>query len=156
MRHARHILFAASLATLGCGSAGVATGQVTETPLGQSADTMPAPVQRVCTDSEFTIGRAALDEILSAGPAGVLASVQTDSVVDDGRFVGFRIVSFRVEVDPCLDLREEDVLTRVNGRVIERPEHYFEVFEALRSAKEIRFDLIRDGEPMTLTYPVTE
>jgi S1-C subfamily serine protease len=156
MRHARHILVAASLATLGCGSASVATGPVTETSLDQGAEAMPAPAQRICTDSDFAIGRAALEEVLSAGPAGVLASVQTDSVVDDGKFVGFRIVSFRVEVDPCLDLREEDVLTRVNGRVIERPEHYFEVFEALRTAKEIRFDLLRDGEPVTLTYPVTE
>ena len=148
------LVFAAALIAAGCGGATAEMGTVEETSLTENEASHDEAAPATCTEESYSIPRADLDEILAAGPANLLASVQTDSHMADGKFAGFRIVSFRVDVHPCLDLREEDVITTVNGESIERPEHYFAVFEKLSTATEVRFDLIRDGKATTITYPV--
>jgi len=112
-----------------------------------SADVEAAPV-------ETELHRAALDELLAKGPAYVLAMVQTDSVMAGGRFTGFKIVSFRTALPAYLELAPGDVVTRVNDLPIERPEQFFEVFEKLKTATEVKFDILRDGAPKTLVYPI--
>ena len=139
----------------GCGAASTDLTAVEETSLSSDpADGETVP-DKICV-GEPKIMKSDLNDLLAKGPAYVLAMVQSDSHKVDGRFVGFRIVSFRVDIDPCIDLREEDVITLVNGKSIERPKHYFEVFETLKTAHKVRFDILRDGVPMTLTYPVVD
>ena len=137
----------------GCGAASIDPAMLEETSLSSDPAHGETAPDKICV-GEPKIVRSDLDELLAQGPAYVLAMVQSDSHKAYGRFVGFRIVSFRVDIDPCIDLREDDVVTLVNGKSIERPEHYFEVFEALKSATEVRFDILRDGAPLALTYPV--
>jgi len=103
---------------------------------------------------ETELHRAALDELLARGPAYVLAMVQTDSVMANGRFTGFKIVSFRTALPAYLELAPGDVVTRVNDLPIERPEQFFDVFEKLKTATEVKFDILRDGAPKTLAYPI--
>jgi len=104
--------------------------------------------------AETELRRAALDDLLSRGPAYVLAMVQIDPAKSGGKFVGFTIVSFRADLPAYLDLRPGDVVTRVNGLPIERPEQFFAVFEALKSAAEVRFEILRDGRPETIAVPI--
>ena len=103
---------------------------------------------------ETELHRAALDELLAKGPAYVLAMVQIDSVMANGRFTGFKIVSFRAELPAYLELAPGDVVTRVNDLPVERPEQFFEVFEKLKTATEVKFDILRGGAPRTLAYPI--
>jgi type II secretory pathway component PulC len=103
---------------------------------------------------ETELHRAALDELLARGPAYVLAMVQTDSAMANGRFAGFKIVSFRTALPAYLELVPGDVVTRVNDLPIERPEQFFEVFEKLKTATEVKFEILRDGAPKTLVYPI--
>jgi len=103
-----------------------------------------------------TVSRSDLDELLAAGPAALLARVETAPEREGGRFAGFRITGFPGGPPAAVDLRVGDVVVRVNGRGIERPEQYFEVFRALAGAAEIRFEIIRDGAPLTLTCPVVD
>jgi len=103
---------------------------------------------------ETELHRAALDELLSRGPAYVLAMVQIDSSMKDGKFVGFEIISFRTELPAYLDLRPGDVVTRINDLPIERPEQFFEVFEKLKTASEVKLDIRRDGAPKTIVVPI--
>jgi type II secretory pathway component PulC len=101
-----------------------------------------------------TISRRDLDELLAHGPAPILAMVLTEPHRRAGRFVGFRIVAFPAGDPTAVDLRTGDVILAINGRRIERPEHYFEVFEALKTADEIELRLEREGRDQTLTYPI--
>ncbi|MFO8071195.1 MAG: hypothetical protein R6V85_04895 [Polyangia bacterium] len=105
-------------------------------------------------EDDVSIRRAELDEVLDSGPAALLARVRTEPSFRNGRFAGFRIIGFPGGAPERLDLRKGDVVVRVNGRSIERPEHYFDVFEALRKAKTLRFELLRDGQPLELIYPI--
>jgi type II secretory pathway component PulC len=103
-----------------------------------------------------TIRRADLDALLAAGPGALLTRVETAPVHQAGRFVGFRITGFPQGAPRAIDLRAGDVVLRVNGHGVERPEQYFEAFRTLAGAAEIRFEILRDGEPMELLYPISK
>ena len=139
----RIFVFALAFALVGCG------GARTE-EAATAADEAAAPAAPVETE----LRRAALDELLAKGPAYVLAMVQIDSAKKDGKFVGFQIVSFRADLPAYLDLRPGDVVTRVNDLPIERPEQFFAVFEALKTATAVKFDLLRDGAPQAILVPI--
>jgi type II secretory pathway component PulC len=128
----------------------VACGGAQPEEAATSADVIA--VEAVPVETE--LHRAALDELLAKGPAYVLALVQIDAAKIGGKFSGFRIVSFRTELPAFLDLRPGDVVTRVNGLPIERPEQFFAVYEALKTATELKFDVLRDDAPKTLAYPI--
>jgi type II secretory pathway component PulC len=74
-----------------------------------------------------------------------------------GRFRGFRIAALR---DPKfwsgVDLKPGDVVTRVNGFPIERPEQAQTAFESLEVAPELRVSYERNGEPRELVYPIVD
>jgi type II secretory pathway component PulC len=118
-------------------------------PAAESAETVKSTREGV-----VSIRRAELDEVLDAGPAALLARVRTEPFFRNGRFVGFRIIGFPGGAPEHLDLRRGDVVVRVNGRSIERPEHYFDVFETLRRASKLRFELLRNGRQLELIYPI--
>jgi len=138
-------VFALLLACMLVGCGGAKTEEASTSADVSAADAPPV---------ETELHRAALDELLAKGPAYVLAMVQIDSVMADGRFTGFKIVSFRTALPAYLELAPGDVVTRVNDLPVERPEQFFEVFEKLKTATEVKFDILRGGAPKTLTYPI--
>lgn len=139
----RVVVFVLGLTLVACG--GAKTEEASTSGDESAAD---APVV------ETELRRAALDELLAKGPAYALAMVQIDPAKKDGKFVGFRIVSFRSEIPAYLDLRPGDVVTRINDLPIERPEQFFDVFEKLKTAAEVKLDVLRDGAPKTITVPI--
>jgi type II secretory pathway component PulC len=138
----------AILAGLWLAACGGASTEAASTAPAAAVDAKP-PVPE-----ETELHRAALDGLLARGPAYVLAMVQIDPAKSGGRFVGFTIVSFRTQLPAYLDLRPGDVVTRVNGLPIERPEQFFAVFEALKTAGEVKFDVLRDGERREIAVPI--
>ena len=102
------------------------------------------------------IRREDLQTVLAAGPAALLQRVVTEPVRENGKFVGFRIAGFTGEPPGVIDLQPGDIILSVNGRKIERPENYFQVFEELQVASELRFELLRSGEVETLLYPIVD
>src|SRR3989442_13660 len=61
--------------------------------------------------------------------------------------------------DPCyrdVDVRVGDVVVRVNGKSIERPEQASDVFSSLRTAPALVVDLLRAGEPRTVSLSISE
>ena len=88
----------------------------------------------------------------------VRVGVVGDEVREGGRFVGFRVLSFYPD-DPALssvDLSSGDVVVRVNGQSIERPEHAIRVWDSLRVASELVVDVLRDGEPRELRFAIVD
>lgn len=74
-----------------------------------------------------------------------------------GKFRGFRIAAFRdPEFWAGVDLKPGDVVTRVNGFPIERPEQAQTAFESLEVAGELRVSYEREGQPRELVYPIVD
>jgi len=100
------------------------------------------------------------DEIESAKRAGLghffeLIDLEPKGDLDDqGRmnsFQGFQISSLRPANDwLSFDFAPGDILTHINGVSVEHYSTWFEQFEALSNADQIRVDIIRDGKPKTV------
>ena len=105
-----------------------------------------------------TIARARIDDTLTAGPGTFLQHVvlSDEPVMIDGKFHGFRIKELRGEMWKGVDLRPGDVVTRVNGFAIERPEQAVEAFHSLSVASELRVAYDRDGAPHELRYAIVD
>jgi general secretion pathway protein C len=101
--------------------------------------------------SRTAVRRAELDETLAAGPGALLARVRVEAV-GRRRFAGWRILS--LPEDPRLALQPGDVVRRVNGLGLERPEDLSRVFEALRAAPEIVVEYERGGERRAWRLPI--
>ncbi|MFO0626246.1 MAG: hypothetical protein U0325_11580 [Polyangiales bacterium] len=103
--------------------------------------------------------RAELDGTVRAGLGAFLANVAVSPALSGGRFVGWRLDRARNLVRwnrAGLDLRVGDVVTRVNGGALERPDDALAVFAALATATELRVEVIRAGQPLTLRLAVAD
>ena len=101
--------------------------------------------------------RALLRRTVSEGIGAFLAGVDLSPMLVRGRFAGFRIDrarGLRRWNAAGLDLRAGDVVTRVNGAAIERPEQAQAAFQALAEAPEIVVEVLREGAPVTVHIPV--
>jgi S1-C subfamily serine protease len=102
--------------------------------------------------------RSALNHAVDARLGRWLAGVEVEPVLQKGHFRGWMIRRLYPD-DPCyrqVDLHPGDVVLRVNGKTVERPEEANEVFESLRSAPELAVELVRAGAPRKLTFPIVE
>jgi type II secretory pathway component PulC len=104
------------------------------------------------------IRRAELVTVLDAGLGRFLQGVQTEASLDDGRFVGFRLVSIYPD-DPrfrSIDLKPGDVVVRVNGQSVERPEQAFQVWDGLRVASQLLIEYLRAGERREIRFDIVD
>ena len=101
--------------------------------------------------------RPRLAAVIDAGPGDFLRGVDVRPAFADNQFTGWEIVSFWPG-DPRygdLDLAPGDVVRRVNGRVIQRPEELQQVWESLRFAPELLVEVDRQGEARQLRFTIT-
>ena len=106
------------------------------------------------------------DEVQAAARAGLghlfeLVELEPKGDLDSqGRmtsFNGFQIVTLRPASKwLSFDFAPGDILTHINGVSVEHYSTWIEQFEALAKADEIRVDLIRDGQPKTVTIKITD
>ena len=79
---------------------------------------------------------------------------------DNGRMVsfeGFQIVALRpADAWLSFDFAPGDVLTHVNGVSVEHYSTWYNQFEAIPKAEQIRVDLIRDGNPKTIIIHIVD
>jgi hypothetical protein len=139
---------------LGCGGASADPEPTTPPPAETeaAAPTYEPPV------TSGTILRAELTPVLDAGLGRFLQGVVTEPRLEDGDFVGFELVSLYPD-DPRfarLDLRPGDVVTRVNGRSIERPEHAIAVWSSLRVASQLLVEYRHEGEARELRFEIVD
>jgi type II secretory pathway component PulC len=113
----------------------------------------PDPVVRV-----GTIARSALRAELARGIGRFLQNVKTEAVLSHGHFVGWRMLALfpkRPEVH-VQGIKAGDVLIRVNGVSVERPEDFKGIWDTLDTAKELVLDIERNGEPSALHYAIVD
>ena len=102
--------------------------------------------------------RAAVLRALDGGLGNWLRRVDIDPQLDHGRFRGW-IIRTLPQDDACyedLDLRAGDVVTRINGRPVERPEEASQIWDGLRTSTALVIDFTRGGHARTLRLKIVE
>jgi S1-C subfamily serine protease len=100
------------------------------------------------------------DEVVSTVEGGLgrfLQHVELEPSLEDGRFIGFRIV--RLVPDTFwqgVDLKPGDVVTRVNGKPIERDIDAYQTFVALKAAPDLRVSYLREATPRELVFKIVD
>ena len=104
----------------------------------------------------FTIYRDELDAALDRGLQPLIADVRLKAVHDGPRFVGWRVQFLHPGEDPFRHsaVRPGDVLMRVNGSPLERPDQMMEVWKSLEEADILTFSVLRAGKPVEVTYAI--
>lgn len=146
------------LAPAGCGG-----GNKASPPAQNPAPTAPAPRRSATTKAEAPappghLPRAAVLATLSRGLGAFLGRLDTEPVVDSGHFRGWRIVRV-ADRDPMwqgVDLGPGDVVTRVNGKPIERPEQALNAFQGLAIDPQLRVAYERNGKPREIVYVIDD
>jgi hypothetical protein len=123
----------------------------------------PAPTARPAPPCEARRGsdglrRAAVLRTLDGGLGHWLRNVDIDPKLEHGRFRGW-IIRTLPEGDACyadLDLQAGDVVTRINGRPVERPEEASDIWDGLRTSTALVIDFVRAGRPRTLRFRIVE
>jgi type II secretory pathway component PulC len=116
-----------------------------------------APTSMTASKEPGVIPRSALVSVLDAAPGVFLQHVDSEPRFVSGHFVGWKLVAF-FPGDPRfagIDLRAGDVVTRVNGQSIEHPEQLMEVWNELRTSKELVVEVEREGRPRTLRWTIS-
>ncbi len=99
------------------------------------------------------IHRAALDEILRAGPSWLLKRVPIEEVMSRGKFIGWRVQRFPAQWEN-VDLRPGDIVRSVNGMPLETPDRFWTAWTSLAVASELSVGFERDGQKRELRIPI--
>lgn len=120
----------------------------------------PKPVEAAVAAAPATppssLKRSAVKQTIQRGVGAFLQNVTVADwpAMKDGKFHGWTIKSIRA--DWGVDLKPGDVVTRVNGMPIERPEEADAALRSLEKAKSVRIEYERSGQPKTLELPIVD
>jgi hypothetical protein len=118
----------------------------------------PTPPPATCTmfAKPGVVHRQALTHLIDAGLPRWMQGVEGDRALANHRFQGWLIKSLYPD-DPCyrdIGLLPGDIVQKVNGKSIEKPEQAFDVAESLRTAPAIVVDFLRNGSAKSITIAV--
>lgn len=117
----------------------------------------PAPPVAPARRGPVALEREEVVRWVDRGMGHFLQMVDVEPRVFDGKFTGWRIVGlYPRDFWQGVDLREGDVVTRVNGLPIERETEAFSAFQKLKEAKQLEVSFERDGKPKLLRFPIVD
>lgn len=100
------------------------------------------------------LARGEVEGVLRKGPPWLLRRVTMEEVIREGRFVGWRILQLSLPEDWKVDLKPGDIVTKVNGLPLERPDDLWSAWLQLYSAIELRLSCEREGRPVDIALPI--
>lgn len=120
----------------------------------------PAPSPRTCRmfSQPGVLRRPSLVRLIDAGLPLWLQGVQGDRVLANHRFQGW-LIKTMYPSDPCyqaIELRGGDIVQKVNGKSIEKPEQAFDVAQSLRTAPTLVVDYLRNGKAQRMTLSIAD
>jgi hypothetical protein len=99
------------------------------------------------------LARADVDSVLARGPAWVFQRVKIEEVLRENKFIGWRVTELP-ESWKHIDLKTGDVVTRVNGMTLERPEEVYTAWSSLNVASELKVSYERDGAAREVVFTI--
>lgn len=146
---------ALGVAAVACLPALAGCGGATPPPAAPKA-AASAPVAKEPEPASLPPGhlsRDVVDKVLGQGPPWILRRVLMEEVIRGDKFVGWRMLKLPDEWHG-VDLKAGDVVTRVNGMPVERPDEFFSAWSSLAVASDLRVAYERDGAARELTYHI--
>lgn len=139
--------------SLGCAATPTAAAPTPSSPTSSEPGAPPsAPATKHVVNE---LRRSDVKETIARGVGYFLHdNVTVEPAMQGDRFRGFRIEA--VAPSWNVDLRVGDVVTRVNGMTIDRPEQAHAVLTSLEKAKSLRVDYERDGKAQVLELPIVD
>jgi len=129
---------------------------------GETPTPMPKPPKVADGCNARTDGGVRREAVLRTVDAGLGFWLRGAKIVarkdGRGRFSGW-IVESLYPGDACyegLDIKPGDVVTRINGKTVEREMQAYDVFVALRTAPAIVVDYERDGAARTMRLDIVD
>lgn len=121
-----------------------------------SAATPPADADRTARPPIARLKRTDVKLAIDKGLGVLLQNIMVEDypAMKEGRFYGFRLKA--LNPDWTVDLKPGDVIVRVNGQIIERPEHADAALRSLEKAPALKIDYEREGKMRTLELPIVE
>jgi type II secretory pathway component PulC len=145
----RSLLCTVLALSFACGGA----AEPAKTPMASPVETN-ASLQAVPAGA---LGRGQVRQSVRDGLGMFLRTLEVEPAFREGAFIGFQLKSLR---DPArwkgIDLKVGDVISRVNGQVIEHPEDALKAFKSCENAKQIQVVGERGGAPLNVTIPIVE
>lgn len=127
------------------------TGEVTRTRSDRPGEaTLPEKTEG------GTIPRSALKAELDKGIGRFFQQVRPEPVVSHRHLIGWRITALfpnRSDVH-VTGIQAGDIVLRVNGAQVERPEDFQAVWEKLGDANDLTIDIDRGGEVTSVHYSI--
>lgn len=120
-------------------------------PQDIAAATAPSP-EAVVVSRDLTVPAEAYDAFFSQSPAIVLGRVQLDPVRDGNTLLGWRIVKFTQGNFKGVDIQEEDIITRVDGKLPVTPDDYIAAWESMKNASTATVEIQRSVDHFTVTW----
>ncbi len=100
---------------------------------------------------------ASLSQVIGANASRISDVIRIAPAIDQGQVVGFRV---NPGADPAafaaLGLEPGDIVTEVNGTVIDDPNRGLQVFEALGETTMANVTLLRNGTPQAVVIDTTQ
>lgn len=94
---------------------------------------------------------------LNRGIGRFLRNVRVNAVLSHGHFLGWKLLALFPERPDVRvrGLQTGDVLLRVNGASVERPEAFKAIWDTLRNADELTLEIERGGQQTKVHYKIT-
>ncbi len=105
-------------------------------------------------DDRFLIGRDEVNHQLE-NLSSLFTQMRAVPSMKDGETQGFRVFAIRRgSLFQQLGLRNNDVVQRINGMELTDPTRAMGLFEELKGETRLSVDVLRGGEPRTLSYEI--
>jgi hypothetical protein len=102
-----------------------------------------------------SLWRDEVDAVVDGGLGRFLGFVTLEPRLDGDTFVGWQIVGLRpADTWAGVDLVPGDVVTRINGRPIEREAQAFDVFTSLKRSNQLVVTYLRGEQPRELVWRI--
>jgi hypothetical protein len=101
-----------------------------------------------------TIPRPVVAAVLDAGIGRFLQQIRTEPHLEQGRFVGWRLLTVIPPEGGCL--RPGDTIVRVNGQSIERPEQFKNVWDSMATSSELVLDVVRGEQRGRVRFEIVD
>jgi type II secretory pathway component PulC len=105
-----------------------------------------------------SIARSEINAVLAAGVGRFLQRLRAEPRIERGRFAGWRLLRLPdAGPAPAAEvLVPGDVVLRVNGQSIERPEQFKNVWDSMATSSELLLDVERAGKRSQVRYRIVD
>jgi len=110
------------------------------------------------------IARSDYERVLQEPPGAFLARISVEPTFRlraagetqaPPQFLGWTVRRLDPRFGPSA-LRRGDVIVKVDGRSVERPEQFAEAWRAARGQSQLTIDVVRDGKPQQLVWRIVD